>query len=343
MKLCALCKKNTANKDNTHYLTDGIIRNCLNAGGSNERERGLYFDLSNTTPYVKPNFQHETPVDKLENLYGRPVTDEEIEESKSKIEYSVNKVFCVECENIFTAIETEFQEKILPMFRNTDLTSKSYLEITDNRLLRLFFLLQIWRSSVCDEDFKEIPQNIKEELRIIILNNSNITVDELKKFPLSISYLETLGEPINYTENMVGFVSGSNPYIIMMNDIIIQYYDVGNTNYYDFWGINCKNDYKNFINHNEDLFKVKIIHDADRKDFIRRYQQSKTNISIQEIINNFITTWRSKTMQILTLDILHEYSNMIMGGKLIADKFSQSEIEKKTKEFIEEKLKIKPS
>lgn len=48
-------------------------------------------------------------------------------------------------------------------------------------------------------------------------------------------------------------------------------------------------------------------------------------------------------MQILTLDILHEYSNMIMGGKLIADKFSQSEIEKKTKEFIEEKLKIKPS
>ncbi|MBK8657107.1 MAG: hypothetical protein IPN20_25120 [Haliscomenobacter sp.] len=39
--ICALCAKNEANKKNTHYLTDGIIRSCLNEDGSNVREKGF--------------------------------------------------------------------------------------------------------------------------------------------------------------------------------------------------------------------------------------------------------------------------------------------------------------
>jgi hypothetical protein len=44
--ICALCKEREANKKNTHYLTDGVIRSCLNHDGGNERENGLYFDVS---------------------------------------------------------------------------------------------------------------------------------------------------------------------------------------------------------------------------------------------------------------------------------------------------------
>ena len=48
---CALCQDREANKRNTHYLSDGIIRKCLNIGGTNERERGFYFDISNVIPF----------------------------------------------------------------------------------------------------------------------------------------------------------------------------------------------------------------------------------------------------------------------------------------------------
>jgi len=60
--ICALCKNREADKKNTHYLTDGIIRSCLNQDGSGDREKGFYFDLSNKSSYVEFNFQRETSV-----------------------------------------------------------------------------------------------------------------------------------------------------------------------------------------------------------------------------------------------------------------------------------------
>ena len=41
MSLCKLCSQREADKKNTHYLTDSIIRTCLNKDGSNIREQGL--------------------------------------------------------------------------------------------------------------------------------------------------------------------------------------------------------------------------------------------------------------------------------------------------------------
>lgn len=47
MAICKFCEHNEATKKNTHYLTDGIIRSCLNIGGTNSREKGMMFDISN--------------------------------------------------------------------------------------------------------------------------------------------------------------------------------------------------------------------------------------------------------------------------------------------------------
>ena len=81
--ICALCNKNEANKKNTHYLTDSIIRTCLNYKGDNEREKGYYFDLSNVNPFVEFNFQRETPYEVLKAALGREPNEEEINAAKS--------------------------------------------------------------------------------------------------------------------------------------------------------------------------------------------------------------------------------------------------------------------
>ena len=121
---CKLCKEREANKKNTHYLSDGIIRSCLNLDGQDgnrNRAKGFYFDLSNDTAFIEFNFQQNTSVPKLEEALGRNPTEEEIERAK-QIPFSVDYVFCAECENIFTVIESTFTNDILSKFRNSDLT-----------------------------------------------------------------------------------------------------------------------------------------------------------------------------------------------------------------------------
>ena len=95
---CALCRQREADKKNTHFLTDSIIRTCLNENGENVREKGFYFDVSNDSPFVEFNFQRRTTLEKLKTALGRDPNDGEIKKAK-QIPFSVDFVFCSECEN----------------------------------------------------------------------------------------------------------------------------------------------------------------------------------------------------------------------------------------------------
>jgi hypothetical protein len=103
-------------------LTDGIIRSFLNFDGSKEREKCLYFDLSNDNAFIEFNFQRGTSVGKLKSSLGIEITDEEIEKAKS-IPFSVNNVFYSVFKNKFTEIENKFISEILPNFRNGSTTT----------------------------------------------------------------------------------------------------------------------------------------------------------------------------------------------------------------------------
>lgn len=137
--ICALCLDKEATKKNTHYLTDGVIRSCLNLDGSNERERGFYFDLSSKAVGVEFNFQRETPTQELEKTFGRLPSDEEIDRAK-QIPFSVDNIFCPSCENIFTNIETQFLQDTLPQFRDSILSEVSSKTFEQVKEFRLFFL-----------------------------------------------------------------------------------------------------------------------------------------------------------------------------------------------------------
>jgi hypothetical protein len=140
---CALCIEKEANKKNTHFLTDGVIRSCLNIEGSKDRERGFYFRMASHEPFVDFNFQRSTPAEKVAESLGRPISDEEVNNAK-EIPFSVDYVFCSDCEKLFTEIENRFLADILPRFRNHDLAAQQSVVIEDVVLARLFFYLQIW-------------------------------------------------------------------------------------------------------------------------------------------------------------------------------------------------------
>lgn len=73
MNICKFCQINQANKKNTHYLTDAIIRTCLNIEGSNNREKGLYFAVNSGNPFIEVNFQR-LDEQTIEDAIGRKPT-----------------------------------------------------------------------------------------------------------------------------------------------------------------------------------------------------------------------------------------------------------------------------
>ena len=292
--ICKFCKVKEADKKNTHYLTDAIIRSCLNFGGVNEREKGGYFSFDNNSLFTRFKFQRNTNVEDIKKILGEEPTEEEIENAKNNNPCSVDYVFCSECEKKFTEIETEFIQKILPKFREEDLTGKKDIHISDNILCRNFFYLQIFRSAVCNAEIYQLPPEFIEKLRTILFNKAKDTF-----IPLSVTYLPTIGEPKSYTGNRVECVSNQNPYIIFMNDFVIQCYDNEYNITFDKFGVLNKNDYKKYINIDEKEFVFKIVSNEKRKALF--YNLSKKYIA-EPYVKDIVCEFKQLFKQLFGID-----------------------------------------
>ena len=337
---CALCKINDANKKNTHYLTDSIIRSCLNEEGLNVREKGFYFDMSsNNGPFVQFNYQRNVSLEKLENSLGRESTDLEIEKAK-QIPFSVDFVFCSQCESLFCEIEEDFTTNILPHFRNKNLSNIENLAFKEVKTIRLFFYIQIWRTAICEKLFK-ISYETNEKLRSLIYGYRLAQEEDIKEYPLSITYLET-STIEEFTENCVMIMNHSNPNFIIMNDFVIQFYELAdNITYFDFYGLNEITDYKSFVNKDEDSFIIKIIHNEDRKNIFSRYIKEEQVKRTLEFLNNLIIDIWSKSFGVYpNSEIIAEFINIIVGNdEFNILQYSEENIKKHTFEFITQKIR----
>lgn len=336
---CALCKEREANKKNTHFLTDGIIRSCLNLDGSKEREKGFYFDLSNDNAFIEFNFQRGTSIDKLKSSLGREVTDEEIEKAKS-IPFSVDNVFCSVCENFFTDIESKFISEILPSFRNNDLADKNTINLIDLKTVRLFFYIQIWRTAVCDGTLK-ISADTAENLRQIILNYKTVDANEIKHYPLAITYLQTIGDEAEYTTNYVGYTSDRNPNLIIMNDFVIQFYEgCDAVSFFNFYGLTTEQNYKQFINFNEEQFIVNIFQNDKRKQFLQEFiKTERVKQTIQYYADRFRELWLKLFGVHPPLQTTQEYLHVLTSGnEFNVLKYTKENVLEVTAKFIHRKI-----
>ncbi|AIY11985.1 hypothetical protein [Cellulophaga baltica] len=336
---CKLCKVREANKKNTHYLTDSIIRTCLNLDGSNNREAGFYFDISNNTPFVNFNFQRGTSVVELEKSLGRSATDEEIEKAK-QIPFSVDNVFCSVCENIFTSIETPFVTNILPRFRQTDLTGIQEIDIPENKIVKLFFYLQIWRNAICENDFV-LNEDTLESLRLTILNSSSIENDDLPIFPFHMTYLQTTGDEKEYTSNFVGSTNDRNPNIIFLNDFVIQFFETSQAvQKIEFYNLNQSDDFDQFISTDNTQVKFKIIPNDTRLEILGNIaREEKVQTALTYFTQNFTKLWFSIFNGFPHPFIIQEYLNYISARGFNILQYTEESIIKKTTDYIETKVK----
>lgn len=236
MDICKFCQERPANKKNTHYLTDAIIRTCLNEQGANIREKGVMYEISTIKDSIEFRFQRETSQDAITNALGRAPQENEIDKAKS-IPFSVDYMFCSECENKFTVLETPFMEKIVPKLHGKDFTNVKEITFEEVIEIRLFFLLQLWRMGICDPTLK-VSEDLLMHLRPILIDYES-NLEALKSVSLNITYLSTMGGDMEYTHNKVGIISDNFVDAIAMNDFIIQFpADNNKINFVPLFGIN---------------------------------------------------------------------------------------------------------
>jgi len=336
---CALCRERTADKKNTHYLTDGIIRTCLNLDGSKNREKGFHFGFSTYSPYVEFNFQRETPIQKVEAALGREVTEKEIEKAK-KNRYTVDYVFCSTCENNFSEIENNFISKILPKFRNNDLTNLDRIFLDEIKIVRLFFYMQIWRTAICNNNFT-ISVDVTENLRHIILNYMTIMENDINHYPLAITYLQTLGDQAEYTSNSVSITNDRNPNLIFMNDFVIQFFENSESvRYFDFYGLTTQQNFKELINAGEQEFVINIFQNEKRKQLINDFAKADyVKKAIMYYKYGFIISWFYHFGVYPSYQTIYEYfQELSKDNELYLLHYTKENVEKLTEQFIIKKM-----
>ncbi|MCL9805835.1 hypothetical protein NAT51_12870 [Flavobacterium amniphilum] len=312
-------KNNVDAHPNSHYLSDFIIRPALNIQGSSKRDLGFYFGFDSDKPSSQFRYQRGfTKFEKVEEVLGRQSTEEEIVIMKQNIEFSSNDKFCIDCEPKFTKIENLFNKNILPKLRDSDLTGIKNLELSveDSKALRLFVLLNFFRTSICDDEFQ-----IQKELQNILRDKIfNYDFEGLENIHLSVSYLETLpneGDIDNTykTENIVGIVYGANPKTIFFNDFVITLIDGHDFEHVEYNIFEDINSLLNSLNIDMKNYKVKIFSNDERK-FIINKIATKLGIKIyQEQILDFYKRYVIEFNKLPTDKIIGDFIESFLNNR----------------------------
>jgi hypothetical protein len=104
-----------------------------------------------------------------------------------------------------------------------------------------------------------------------------------------VTYLNTTGGAKEYTTNFVGYASGKNPYIIFMNDFVIQFSEpVEYIGYMRLYGINHPLSFGLFNNYREKKFIFKVVSNAKRKEILN---EAIVDIRVKPLINSFANSF----------------------------------------------------
>lgn len=235
---CKLCRKKPANQTGSHIFSFFLIKGTVNEQGEAKRDKEISFGIS-PTRFIDTYFGRSINPEKIEEVKGRELTTEEIESNKNPL--TIDNLVCSDCEKRFGTVETYFKDRVYDKFHTnefTEETDKKGITIkicggADNRMIRLFVYLHIWRAAAASYNDWKIKAKEEEELRQILDEHLGATQEEtinlikdsevqISHFPLIVTYAET--EKGKETENVILIDRSKTPYVLIINDIVVQFF-----------------------------------------------------------------------------------------------------------------------
>jgi hypothetical protein len=291
---CSLCKneQKPANQTGSHIFSFFFMKGAVNKEGKKDRGYEIAFRISPKL-YTGTFFGQSILPDEIERLTGKKLTEADIEElEKAQNPFTIDHLVCTDCEKRFGTVETYFNNKIyLPLKQGKlkggkDKKETLIFSFKENKLIRLFFYVQIWRASAAKYDGWSLPPKEEEKLRewvdsllgsteaetIKLLEETNLPILEN---PLIVTFAETKE---NLTENLIRISSCDKPYFFLVNDLIFQFFTKeSHTRGGEIWfyGLNQFINKEEHINWKEKEFNIGYISDSQRKEIVK-------NVSLTE-------------------------------------------------------------
>jgi hypothetical protein len=330
---CLFCRKREANQTGSHILTSSLISHCINEPGKRGRNKELMFGISQdgeTDLYVG----REISIEKIEDVKGRDMTDEELQANNNEL--VIDNIYCRECEALFAKIENEFSKSLLGRLRNGE------KDIEENILLRLYFLIQIWRlSTVKYNDWaleKDYEENLRETLYTACNSYPELSdeiSERINSIPIIIHHLET--EEGKESDNIVGVPDEINPYVFFLCDFILQLFPGGLPEELPSpHGINDGFGAE-VIQVSEDTIVVNHISNAHRKSIVKSVFQGQAGPALKSYIGQFVKT-ATKNGIVISGELIAQFVRELVSEPdvQISERYSQERVKEVILRIINE-------
>ena len=253
---CKLCRTNPANQTGSHLLTAWLVASMFDKQKRNRDSEIMYeiapFDSS--IPFIGRSVSPET----IEDHLGRALTDEETKNQENRL--VLDYIFCSDCEKRFKTIEDEFLKKVHQPIEKTENDESTTFEFACNLLIRLFFLIQVWRVSTSGNLNFSFGQTFEERIRTILdkildikikntFENASKHSGDLTAIPMCI-----IKSSKDFPPTSKPFMPNpliNKPFFLIINDYVVLLYEKEShtrSTPHNFYGISryLKKDWTNF-------------------------------------------------------------------------------------------------
>jgi len=271
--MCKLCKNKEADQTGAHIFNFALIREIYNPKDNKNRGKEIVYGIS-TKDFLNVYFGNGIQPEEIQQLKGRDLTDEEIEKNCNP--FTVDNIWCRECEGKFKVLEDYFMDNLYLKLRN-----QNKVDNYNSSVIRLYIYSLYWRVSVTNYCNFKLSDKEESKLRSLLLYNAKGKVEEtielaglnsrqIKKMPLIFNYQEPQDD---ITEHIILADLRRNPYLLIINNVAFQLFfkdKLGQCEKKYYFGLNDFGDFKKSINLNEEKLKITQINKSQSKDILNK-------------------------------------------------------------------------
>lgn len=213
---CCLCRRNIANKTGSHMVPNFLSHPTFAVDDKGKRFREALNHTFLNGPEWAGSYYGPQAYERMEKVLGHIPTQEEIDRNINRLEY--DNEFCADCEDRFGVLETAYAEFYNEKRKNLN-----------PRISYLFWLSVIWRMSIgrmClfldSKDDLELRQIVDKG---IVGKEKEIANSDIDLGNWHYALFRAEGLSNNGDKGILGSRQEKSPYVIMVNDLIVVFFD----------------------------------------------------------------------------------------------------------------------
>lgn len=312
MEKCALCQTKEADKKGSHIVPLFLIQTMVNEEGKKGRDKQISIELGALSTGLY--FGRSVSMEKVNQVLGREMTDEEIENQSDP--FVLDNFFCSDCETRLSNIESHYSTLTSSITKYKD---DLYVSKCQSKYSTLFWTSVIWRISASKIAGYNLGHE-EEKLRVILDETLTLKAGDLESKISESKILDSVGYCIVYCPDQNDPTSRlfmavphlNNPSCIFINQYVLifnsrgQFRSARSNSFFGFDNYNKEEAFNPLKNENE---IVQVISSDDFLPLIRDIFKFKADVfqeKIQQLCHDiFLTLFKMPMPPTILGSVMH--------------------------------------